>query len=78
MPTYPGVALECSLMYKYHIQKVSGKASAWAAALGYLASMAWAASFQVLRTTVLAMVYAQQNIIGCRQKCNWNILQEVF
>ena len=57
-PKYLGVRLDRSLTFKKHISELKCKVSARVALLKRLAGTSGGASFQVLRTSTIALVYA--------------------
>ena len=57
-PTYQGVTLDRSLIFKVHLTKLKNKVSSRVAPIRHLARTKWVASFGVLRTFVLALAYS--------------------
>ena len=57
-PKYLGITLDRSLTYRDHLQKLTKKMSSRVALVKRMAGTTWGASFEVLRTTTLALVVA--------------------
>ena len=57
-PTYLGVTLDRSLIFKVHLTKLKNKVSSPVALIKRLAGTKWGATVGVLRTSVLALAYS--------------------
>jgi len=57
-PTYLGITLDRSLAFKDHILKLKNKVSSRVALIKRLAGLTWGCSFNVVRTSTSALVYA--------------------
>ena len=57
-PTYLGITLDWSLTYKYHFHKLKQKVSYRVAMVRKLLGTNWGTSFETLRTSTTALVFA--------------------
>ena len=57
-PKYLGVCLDRSLTFKSHINHLKSKVTSRVALIKHLANVKWGASFNAIRTSAMALVYA--------------------